>query len=77
MRRLPVLLLTLLLAGGAALAQPLPTRMQALRLLQHPQAPERAAAVARLAEVGTMADSAPATRTPRMTHLPVETLRGV
>ena len=47
-----------LLLCGAALAQPLPTRAQALRTLQHPQAPERAAAVARLAEVGTMADSA-------------------
>lgn len=57
MARLLTLLLTLLL-GGAALAQPVLTRAQALRTLQHPQAPERAAAVARLAEVGSMADSA-------------------
>lgn len=57
MNRILVLLLALLL-GGAALAQPVLTRTQALRTLQHPQAPERAAAVARLAEVGTMADSA-------------------
>ena len=54
-RLLPALALALCL-GMASAAPPL-SRAQALRLLGHPQAPERAAGVARLADVGTMADA--------------------
>lgn len=64
LRRGPVLLILLLLAAllgaGPIAAQAAPpiSRAQALRLLDHPQAPERAAGVARLADVGTMPDAA-------------------
>ena len=51
-------LLVLAVAVPAALAAPPITRSQALRLLAHQQAPERAAGVARLADVGQMADAA-------------------
>ncbi len=55
----PILLLSvcLSLALATAGAAPPPGRVQALRALTHPHAPERAAAVARLAGVGTMADT--------------------
>lgn len=55
-RLLPALALCLAL-GTAAAAPPI-SRAQALRLLAHAQAPERAAGVARLADVGTMTDAA-------------------
>lgn len=64
LRRWPALLILLLLAvllaagPGAVQAAPPISRAQALRLLSHPQAPERAAGVARLADVGTMPDAA-------------------
>ena len=53
------LLLALALSAGVAGASAAPpiSRAQALRLLAHAQAPERAAGVARLADVGNMADA--------------------
>ena len=51
------LLLAASLAGTAA-AEPALSRAEALRALTHEQAPDRGAAVARLAEVGLMADAA-------------------
>lgn len=58
MHRLPAWLLAagLALATASAASAPL-GRQQALRALDAPQAAERAAGVARLAEVGTMADA--------------------
>jgi tetratricopeptide (TPR) repeat protein len=54
------LLLALALSAGVAdvSAAPPISRARALLLLAHAQAPERAAGVARLADVGTMADAA-------------------
>ena len=50
--------LALCLCLSIAAAEPAMGRAQALRTLTHQHAPERAAAVARLADVGTMADAA-------------------
>lgn len=53
-----VMALAGLLPVPQALAAPVLSRQQALHALDHQQATERAAAVARLADLGTMADSA-------------------
>jgi tetratricopeptide (TPR) repeat protein len=46
-----------LLLGSAAMAAPAMNRQQALQALSHPQAQQRQAAVARLADLGQMADA--------------------
>lgn len=53
---LPLLSLCLLLPGSGAAAAPPMNRQQALQALSHPQAQQRQAAVARLADLGLMAD---------------------
>jgi len=56
-RLIPLLMLVLCLVTFQAQAAPPSVRQQALQALSHAQAPERAAAVARLAELGSMADA--------------------
>ena len=74
-------LLALAVALSAAQAAPPISRAQALRLLAHDLAPERAAGVARLADVGQMADAAPPLKRPRATGarkcLPASAVRQV
>jgi len=53
---LPLTLSLGLLLGSAAMAAPAMNRQQALQALSHPQAQQRQAAVARLADLGQMAD---------------------